>query len=208
MKIHELLVQESVPQDVVLKTTESVTENMDNVIKPLANKFHDVVNPVVNKIQDTVKPIAKKFHDIVSPYVEPDAKTTVTDKDSYPSNFQFVNDRDKERMSSLDPRFKTALYQAAKDSGLPFNITSSHRSQEEQDDLYRRWQRGEPGIYKPSKNVGSHGGFAVDMSKQDVANLHKWLQKNDPDGSKYGLQTGLEFGDPVHVQLRNFKNLK
>ncbi len=219
MKIKELLEQKQTPNEDIGKVASAVADKVSDVAKPVIDKVSDFAKPVIDKIKDVAKPVVDKVSDIAKPVVDK-ISTSVKDvlpKDvvdkvghypgdghDHPSNMQFASDKYRERMSNLDPSFKDALYRAAKDSGLPLTVTSSHRSQAEQDDLYRRWLKGEPGIFKPSKSVGSHGGYAVDMNAKDVANLHAWLQKNDPDGTKYGLQTGLEFGDPVHVQLRNF----
>jgi hypothetical protein len=219
MKIKELLEQKQTPNEDIGKIASTVAGKVSDVAKPVIDKASDFAKPVIDKVSDFAKPVVDKVKDVARPYVDK-LSTTVKDvlpKDvgdkvvhyagdghDHPPNMKFASDKYRERMANLDPSFKDSLYRAAKDSGLPMQVTSSHRSQEEQNDLYRRWQRGEPGIFMPSKNVGSHGGFAVDMNAKDVANLHRWLQKNDPDGTKYGLQTGIEFGDPVHVQLRNF----
>jgi len=217
MKIKELLEQK-----------QTSNEDIGKIANTVAGKVSDIAKPVIDKVSDFAKPVVDKVKDLASPYIDKVSNNPTVGKIStavkdilpkntdktvahypgdghdHPPNMQFASDKYRERMANLDPSFKDALYRAAKDSGLPMQVTSSHRSQAEQDDLYRRWKRGEPGIFMPSKNVGSHGGFAVDMNAKDVANLHAWLKKNDPDGSKYGLQTGIEFGDPVHVQLRNF----
>jgi hypothetical protein len=219
MKIKELLEQKQTPNEDIGKIASTVAGKVSDVAKPVIDKVSDFAKPVIDKVSDFAKPVVDKVKDVARPYVDK-LSTTVKDvlpKDvgdkvvhyagdghDHPPNMQFASDKYRERMANLDPTFKDSLYRAAKDSGIPMQVTSSHRSQEEQNDLYRRWQRGEPGIFMPSKNVGSHGGFAVDMNAKDVANLHAWLKKNDPDGTKYGLQTGIEFGDPVHVQLRDF----
>jgi hypothetical protein len=215
MKIKELLEQKQTPNEDIGKIASTVADKVSDVAKPVIDKVSDFAKPVVDKVKDFAKPVIDKVSDFAKPVV--DKVKDVLPKDvgdkvvhyagdghDHPPNMYFASDKYRERMSNLDPTFKDSLYRAAKDSGLPMQVTSSHRSQEEQDDLYRRWQRGEPGIFKPSKSVGSHGGFAVDMNAKDLANLHTWLKKNDPDGTKYGLQTGIEFGDPVHIQLRDF----
>ncbi len=208
MKIKELLEQKQTPNEDIGKVAGAVADKVSDVAKPVIDKIKDVTKPVVDKVSDIAKPVVDKISTSVKDVLPKDVLDKVGhypgDGHDHPPNMQFASDKYRERMSNLDPSFKDALYRAAKDSGLPLTVTSSHRSQAEQDDLYRRWLKGEPGIFKPSKSVGSHGGYAVDMNAKDVANLHAWLQKNDPDGTKYGLQTGLEFGDPVHVQLRNF----
>ncbi len=216
MKIKELLEQKQSNEDIG-KIASTVADKVSDVAKPVIDKVSDFAKPVVDKVKDVARPYIDKISNAlpvnkistaVKDLLPKNADTTAVhypgDGHDHPPNMQFASDKYRERMANLDPTFKDALYRAARDSGLPMQVTSSHRTQPEQDDLYRRWQRGEPGIFMPSKNVGSHGGFAVDMNARDVANLHRWLQKNDPDGTKYGLQTGIEFGDPVHIQLRNF----
>jgi hypothetical protein len=216
MKIKELLEHKQTNEDIG-KIASTVADKVSDVAKPVIDKVSDFAKPVVDKVKDVARPYIDKISNAspvnkistaVKDLLPKNADNTAVhypgDGHDHPPNMQFASDKYRERMANLDPTFKDALYRAAKDSGLPMQVTSSHRSQAEQDDLYRRWQRGEPGIFMPSKNVGSHGGFAVDMNPKDVANLHRWLQKNDPDGTKYGLQTGIEFGDPVHIQLRNF----
>ena len=216
MKIKELLEQKQSNEDIG-KIASTVADKVSDVAKPVIDKVSDFAKPVVDKVKDVARPYIDKISNAlpvnkistaVKDLLPKNADNTAVhypgDGHDHPPNMQFASDKYRERMANLDPTFKDALYRAARDSGLPMQVTSSHRSQAEQDDLYRRWQRGEPGIFMPSKNVGSHGGFAVDMNARDVANLHRWLQKNDPDGTKYGLQTGIEFGDPVHIQLRNF----
>jgi hypothetical protein len=208
MKIKELLEQKQTPNEDIGKIASTVAGKVSDVAKPVIDKVSDFAKPVVDKVKDVARPYVDKLSTTVKDVLPKDVGDKVVhyagDGHDHPPNMKFASDKYRERMANLDPSFKDSLYRAAKDSGLPMQVTSSHRSQEEQNDLYRRWQRGEPGIFMPSKNVGSHGGFAVDMNAKDVANLHRWLQKNDPDGTKYGLQTGIEFGDPVHVQLRNF----
>ena len=84
--------------------------------------------------------------------------------------------------------------------GLSPHITSGFRSQREQDDLYRRWLAGEPGIYKPSKTVGKHGttGFlgAKSALAVDIATNNHSYAAQIARALKIG--TGLDFNDPVH----------
>jgi hypothetical protein len=121
-----------------------------------------------------------------------------------PSNIRFADARQQERFSQLNPRLQDSLRRIAQDSGLPLTVTSTIRTPEEQEELYQRWKRGEKGIHQPARKVGAHSGRAVDIDATQLRAIHDWLQKNDPTGEKYGVETGYSWKniDPVHLELK------
>jgi hypothetical protein len=108
--------------------------------------------------------------------------------------------------------FKNAILAAGQEyvqkSGKKIKLASAYRSQEDQDRLYNTWIKagGGPGvptaggITTPAKQVGSHGGAAIDAGSQaaEIASIVNLAQ--------YGLRWGGTFSTPdkVHIQLASF----
>ena len=102
----------------------------------------------------------------------------------------------------LDDSFAAVLEsvsEAAAEEGIEVRLTSGYRSIEKQKELIRRWERGEPGIFKPAKPGSSfhNFGFAVDIR----ASPPEALQRVGEIAEEFGLRWGGRFGDPVHIDM-------
>lgn len=118
----------------------------------------------------------------------------------------------KGQFEQLTTSFKNAILAAGqeyvKKSGKKIKLASAYRSQADQDRLYNTWLAagGGPGvptaggITTPAKQVGSHGGVAIDAGQQaaEIASIVNLAQ--------YGLRWGGTFSTPdkVHIQLASF----
>ena len=124
------------------------------------------------------------------------------------------------QMQDLSSTFRTALDKAladyAKDNpGAKITVTSGVRTIEDQKRLYaqaqaekKKMEQGLPNNYRvTASELAGHAGYAIDMNTPDLVKLTKWLKKNDPDGKKYGLRSGLDFNDDVHLELRNWEEV-
>lgn len=102
----------------------------------------------------------------------------------------------------LDDSFAAVLesvFEAAAEEGIEVRLTSGYRSIEKQKELIRRWERGEPGIFKPAKPGASfhNYGFAVDIRTSPP----EALQRVGEIAEEFGLRWGGRFGDPVHIDM-------
>jgi hypothetical protein len=129
--------------------------------------------------------------------------------------FQSSGSGTRARFDALSGDFKNNLLRAAEEYKTKTNskitITSAFRSQEEQSALYDAWVAAGgkiPGnpvvntprgrIFTPAKNVGSHGGYAIDSPQAEVF-------ARTVDLAKYNLFWGGNFRTPdkVHIQAQN-----
>lgn len=90
--------------------------------------------------------------------------------------------------------------------GLNPRVTSGFRSQEKQTELYNRWLKGEPGIYKPSKTVGQHGTKTMWQSPAaeavDIATSNQALAAQIASALGIGAGYYYKNPDPVHFYRR------
>ena len=117
-------------------------------------------------------------------------------------NMSFKQKTDVDRYAGLHPEFRSNLERAVKDYGKPMKITSTIRTEPEQQELRAKASRGAPGVHTPAPTVQSHGGYAVDVDPKNSREFYSWLKKADPTGKIYNLKHGLDFRnpDPVHLQ--------
>jgi len=102
----------------------------------------------------------------------------------------------------LDDSFAAILesvFEAAAEEGIEVRLTSGYRSIEKQKELVRRWERGEPGIFKPAKPGSSfhNYGFAVDIRTSPP----EALSRVGEIAEEFGLRWGGRFDDPVHLDM-------
>jgi peptidoglycan L-alanyl-D-glutamate endopeptidase CwlK len=104
--------------------------------------------------------------------------------------------------------------------GIPFMLTCTYRSQDEQDELWRKGRDTEDNIIDKSKvvtwtKVSKHTSrrafdFAVVKDGKPTWDLKVNVNKNDqPDyieagklAEKVGLRAGYRFGDYCHIELK------
>lgn len=92
--------------------------------------------------------------------------------------------------------FAAALYILLYLYGFNPQITSGYRSTEKQKELYNRWLAGDKSVHTPARpGTSKHeSGTAVDIVCTDAKNAAYVAHQ-------IGLQTGIEYGDPVHFSL-------
>lgn len=91
--------------------------------------------------------------------------------------------------------YVAALRARAARAGATFTATSGYRSPEEQAELRRRWQSGDPSvIYPPAENSYHEYGLAVDIESNNLRMLGAYAET-------IGMRWGGRFGDPVHFDL-------
>ena len=118
------------------------------------------------------------------------------------------NQRIAQRLTQLHPEFADELGRALDNYPGQLRVNSATRTEPEQKILRRNYQSGQSNI-PASAGVQSHGGYAVDINRNDLRDFHNWLEAEKKAGRNYNLQTGLSFKnpDPVHLQHSNWSNL-
>jgi hypothetical protein len=108
---------------------------------------------------------------------------------------------------ALDPAFRAAAERAigrASAAGLNLTITSAYRSQEEQDELGKRWQHNDKkGIVTKPATFSMHTlRCACDISISDMGRYGEWLGYLESEGLYVPLVDKPATGafDPVHVE--------
>src|ERR1051326_8674893 len=109
-------------------------------------------------------------------------------------------------LDGLQPELRAALTAAGDDLRrqgilLESHITSGYRSVAEQQDIIRRYEAGEPGLYMPARAGSSphNRGEAVDISRRGWGD-DQWQAVQDTL-HRYGLSRPYPDRDPVHWQL-------
>jgi KTSC domain/D-alanyl-D-alanine carboxypeptidase len=109
-------------------------------------------------------------------------------------------------LDGLQPELRAALVAAEDDLRrqgilLESHVTSGYRSVAEQQDIIRRYEAGEPGLYMPARAGSSphNRGAAVDIARRGWGD-EQWQAVQDTL-HRYGLSRPYPDRDPVHWQL-------
>jgi len=211
------------------KNKDKVSQVIDNIGIDSNNKIAQVATDVLATVvgagnaQAANSAATKNFTQVAYP-----RSGTPIDKarQDYENSKLIPQDgRVQKQMNDLSSDFKYALNQVLRDYPGTLRVTSGTRTQEDQTRLYRAYtadqkilkdhggnaaearKHGYRGLKVASSDLAGHLGYAIDADEGDMNKFYKWLKKNDPNGAKYGLETGHHFNDEIHLQLKNWKEV-
>ena len=213
------------------KNKDKVSQVIDNIGIDSNNKIAQVATDVLATVvgagnaQAANSAATKNFTQVAYPR----SGTPIDQKDfDYKNpNLVPIDGRVQKQMQDLSRQFQNSLDTALKDYKGSLRVTGGTRTQQDQTRLYNAYiadqkilrdhggnaaearKYGYKGLEQASKNLGGHAGYAIDVDPGDLLKFHKWLQINDPNGKKYGLQTGYSWSDPdrVHLELKNWSDI-